>query len=1283
MADTITVKFKVLEDGSFQQIGADAEKAAKSTDKASKSSDHYSKKNKGVAQAGMNSTKAFSKMTTGIEGGLVPAYATLAAHVFAVTAAFGVLERAAGVKQLNEGLLFTGRAAGENLTLVSEGLVQITDNAVSAAEAMKSVALGTSAGFDQTQMEGLARVAKGAAQALGRDMTDALDRLTRGAAKLEPEILDELGIMVRLDDATQKYADKLGVAVSSLSQFERRMAFTNEIIEQGGKKFGALSQTMESNPFNQLAATFDNLIKTGTIFMNSVLGPIAGFLAGSMPTLLASMAVLGTGVINKMVPGLLQAGEASAKLAGEMAETSKQTLKSTKAFKGAPKAYTGLVSKLQKGTASKKQYKSALDSLRKSVSLHEKQMVNYIKIHGQESVAVKTKEKKLNEAKGAIKSLTAAQELETLSTQKAAQAKIMAAAATGSFKDTYVLLKAEIMRVWAATTLDTVGKGFLTIAYARLRDAVLMATLSLKAFGLTLLQSLPVLGQIVLAGYLLKDVFLKFFPSAAKEVSIFADALENSKKRAEEYPNIIQQMANTYAHATTNSERYIIAQKTINGLLKQGLAQVKEFKRVEELAARTKQVAAKRELKALEEKKTKAEEVFKKTSFDPANIQTGFLAANMQTQASRGLDKSGDSNKFDKTRQDRVKELADAMTDYQLVLEELGPAQQAFNESSVLPKASDERVAAVAMALGETKNAISLTIGEMEKGSEEFIEANDQLDSLTGLLDNLSAETLPAAEDALESLSNKSDKTTKSFQGLIDIGQEIDALFTKNAQRTGDYSEQIRLLDKVEKELARTNRSAAQDEAANSALSSFGITRDELSGALGLKDQFIALADAKKQIGYLDEEQVQRQDALNAAGLEQLAMEERHSHNAYKLSLAQEDLRLGRIAGLDVSQKELEVLKQLGQEEKDRLETIKQRTEEANQNPLFGQGVEAGGFMEANKDKFNDPAVATSEKIGMIGEAMKPMMEQAKKLGPDGEVAAAVMEGALQMGETFMGVFEQLEEGTLTFQSGLQAASAIIGAIGQMQAANAKKQVADIDRMIAAEKKKDGKSEESMQKIASMEAKKTAIKRKAFEQDKKMKMAQVVMATASAIMTAIQGPPGLPWSAVFGTMAAAMGAAQLSAIAQTTFQGGGGAGAAAPSKLTVGQRQNTVDLAKANNAGGEISYMRGAQGTGKGATDYKPAFSGYKHRAGGGYLVGEQGPELFMPDVPGEILQSGQSPQSSPNVNFSINAVDSTGVEDLLVNQKGHIIRMIREAANEHGESFLESVSDSEYGGQM
>jgi hypothetical protein len=96
-------------------------------------------------------------------------------------------------------------------------------------------------------------------------------------------------------------------------------------------------------------------------------------------------------------------------------------------------------------------------------------------------------------------------------------------------------------------------------------------------------------------------------------------------------------------------------------------------------------------------------------------------------------------------------------------------------------------------------------------------------------------------------------------------------------------------------------------------------------------------------------------------------------------------------------------------------------------------------------------------------------------------------------------------------------------------------------------------------------------------------------------------------------------------------------------------------------------------------SNFKPAFSGYKHRAAGGYIVGEQGPELFMPETPGEIIPSGRGTGGQTSVNFSINAVDAAGVEDLLMNQRGAIIGMIREAANEHGELFLETVKETSY----
>lgn len=66
-------------------------------------------------------------------------------------------------------------------------------------------------------------------------MPDAINRITRGITKLEPELLDEIGIMVRLDDATTNYARSTGKAVSALTDFERRQAFANAVLDQAEK----------------------------------------------------------------------------------------------------------------------------------------------------------------------------------------------------------------------------------------------------------------------------------------------------------------------------------------------------------------------------------------------------------------------------------------------------------------------------------------------------------------------------------------------------------------------------------------------------------------------------------------------------------------------------------------------------------------------------------------------------------------------------------------------------------------------------------------------------------------------------------------------------------------------------------------------------------------------------------------------------------------------------------------------------------------------------------------
>ena len=69
------------------------------------------------------------------------------------------------------------------------------------------------------------------------------------------------------------------------------------------------------------------------------------------------------------------------------------------------------------------------------------------------------------------------------------------------------------------------------------------------------------------------------------------------------------------------------------------------------------------------------------------------------------------------------------------------------------------------------------------------------------------------------------------------------------------------------------------------------------------------------------------------------------------------------------------------------------------------------------------------------------------------------------------------------------------------------------------------------------------------------------------------------------------------------------------------------------------------------------------------YMVGEGGPETFIPNSSGYIAPGvgGQN----VNVNFTINAVDTTGFQQLLANERGMIVGMINSAVNQQGKSDI------------
>ena len=219
--------------------------------------------------------------------------------------------------------------------------------------------------------------------------------------------------------------------------------------------------------------------------------------------------------------------------------------------------------------------------------------------------------------------------------------------------------------------------------------------------------------------------------------------------------------------------------------------------------------------------------------------------------------------------------------------------------------------------------------------------------------------------------------------------------------------------------------------------------------------------------------------------------------------------------------------------------------------------------------------VTSQDKIQAMSGVLTPMMEQLNKLGPEGELIATATSGIFGIASAFVAMGEAGDNSAKK----LELVGGIVGQIGAILAANSKAQIAEIDQQIEMEKKRDGKSKESLAKIEAMEKKKVAMQKKAFEMNKKVMIAQTIMNTAAGVMATMKEAGFL--ASPLAMIVAAMGAAQVALIQKQKFQGGGGnVEKPTMTNLTIGKRSSAVDVTE-RATGGELSYLRGGRTAGQ------------------------------------------------------------------------------------------------------
>lgn len=163
--------------------------------------------------------------------GFITQFTKLSIGVFLARRALGQLSAAARSFDME-------RALGNQIENVSEKLQELrnqTRNTLNDTALMQAMGTADAFGISQEQMISLADMAQRLAIRSGEETSKVLNQLIDGVGRLRPTMFQNVGIAISLEEAYSKYANSLGKSVQQMTEFEKRQAVINHLLETGGK----------------------------------------------------------------------------------------------------------------------------------------------------------------------------------------------------------------------------------------------------------------------------------------------------------------------------------------------------------------------------------------------------------------------------------------------------------------------------------------------------------------------------------------------------------------------------------------------------------------------------------------------------------------------------------------------------------------------------------------------------------------------------------------------------------------------------------------------------------------------------------------------------------------------------------------------------------------------------------------------------------------------------------------------------------------------------------------
>tara|TARA_R100000234_G_scaffold116925_1_gene94618 strand:+ start:376 stop:3063 length:2688 start_codon:yes stop_codon:yes gene_type:complete len=151
----------------------------------------------------------------------------------------------------------------ENATKALNQLRQATNNTMSSfdlfQQANNAMILGVAKNSEE--MAEMFDIAQRLGNALGRDTAQSVESLVTGIGRQSRLMLDNIGIMVRVGEASENYSRQIGKNASDLTDLEKKQAFTNETMKQARLLAKLLNPEVDDTQkaFQEFGASVSNL----------------------------------------------------------------------------------------------------------------------------------------------------------------------------------------------------------------------------------------------------------------------------------------------------------------------------------------------------------------------------------------------------------------------------------------------------------------------------------------------------------------------------------------------------------------------------------------------------------------------------------------------------------------------------------------------------------------------------------------------------------------------------------------------------------------------------------------------------------------------------------------------------------------------------------------------------------------------------------------------------------------------------------------------------------------